>query len=381
MVIQYESLESLCDVIDPHPSHRAPKPEPIGIPFLGIGDFDSNGSINLSKARIVNEKVFDEHKQRYSLQDDLLVFGRVASIGKVVELPKTDEKFVISPTLAVLKPKAIDLKYLKYAVQSPCFMRQMHEMSTGSTRKSVGMKNLRKAIVPTFPINEQKRIVAILDQAFADIDKARILTEQNLKNTRELFESYLQFVFSQRGKGWVEKKLREVCVLQRGFDLPKRLRAVGEYPLVSSSGVIDSNIEAKVCGPGVVTGRSGSIGKVFFIEEDFWPLNTTLYIKEFHNNDRKFVSWLLRHFDLNRYTSGAGVPTLNRNFVHDEVVTVPTSIEDQKNIVEGIERLESELARVDKIYDEKLNKLDELKKSLLQKAFSGELTKDKQEAA
>ena len=131
---------------------------------------------------------------------------------------------------------------------------------------------------------------------------------------------------------WVAKKLINVCTLQRGFDLPKRLRIVGDTPLVSSSGIIDSHNEWKVQGPGVVTGRSGSIGNVFFVEDDFWPLNTVLYIKNFHGNDPRFIYYLLTNFGLERFSSGAGVPTLNRNHVHDEIVSIPECIEEQRRI-------------------------------------------------
>lgn len=144
---------------------------------------------------------------------------------------------------------------------------------------------------------------------------------------------------------WVEKSLGEVCTLQRGFDLPTRQRKKGDYPLISSSGCIDSQAEAKVPGPGVVTGRSGSIGSVFFIDTDFWPLNTTLYVKDFHGNDPRFIFHLLGKFDLKRFAGGAGVPTLNRNSVHCELVYVPSNISEQKRIAaivdeafEGIDR-------------------------------------------
>jgi type I restriction enzyme, S subunit len=130
--------------------------------------------------------------------------------------------------------------------------------------------------------------------------------------------------------GWQVKKLRDVATLQRGFDLPTRERVSGEIPLVSSSGVSDTHNTSAVRGPGVVTGRSGSIGNVFFIEQDFWPLNTVLYVKEFHGNDPRFVFHLLNDFDLKRFASGAGVPTLNRNFVHDELVNIPPLPEQQR---------------------------------------------------
>ncbi|MFO1371435.1 MAG: restriction endonuclease subunit S [Candidatus Competibacteraceae bacterium] len=123
--------------------------------------------------------------------------------------------------------------------------------------------------------------------------------------------------------GWQRKKLVEVATLQRGSDLPVQDRVSGDVPLVTSSGITDTHNEIRVRGPGVVTGRSGSIGNVFFIDDDFWPLNTVLYVKDFHGNDPRFVFHLLKNFDLKRFATGAGVPTLNRNFAHDEIVYVP----------------------------------------------------------
>ncbi|MHB1078219.1 MAG: restriction endonuclease subunit S [Prosthecobacter sp.] len=131
-------------------------------------------------------------------------------------------------------------------------------------------------------------------------------------------------------KGWQKKKLVDVATLQRGFDLPTQDRSSGNVPLVTSSGISDTVSKSAVHGPGVATGRSGSIGNVFFIEEDFWPLNTVLYVKDFHGNEPRFVFHLLKNFDLKRFATGAGVPTLNRNFVHDELVNVPPLAEQQR---------------------------------------------------
>ena len=183
----------------------------------------------------------------------------------------------------------------------------------------------------------------------------------------------LNKVFANTGKDWEEKKLVDVCTLQRGFDLPKRLRKNGRFPLASSSGIIDTHSECKVKGPGVVTGRSGSVGNVFHISEDFWPLNTVLYVKDFRGNDSMFVYHLLKQFGLKKYASGAGVPTLNRNNVHDELVKVPASIDEQKQIVIDIEKLSTQTKKLETIYQQKLADLEELKKSILQKAFDGKL--------
>jgi len=247
------------------------------------------------------------------------------------------------------------------------------DQGTGTTmiHVSKGSMEDRDILVP--PISEQHRIVVILDEAFDGIATAKANAEKNLQNSRALFESHLQAVFSQRGDGWVEKRLEDVCVLQRGFDLPTRSRIPGDFPLVSSSGVIDTHSEGPVKGPGVATGRSGSIGNVFYIKEDYWPLNTVLYVKQFHGNNPRFVYWLLNHFDLKGFATGAGVPTLNRNFVHDELVLIPESKTMQVRIAEQFDALKLETQHLESIYQQKLAAFDELKKSLLHQAFSGQL--------
>jgi type I restriction enzyme, S subunit len=93
---------------------------------------------------------------------------------------------------------------------------------------------------------------------------------------------------------WQETTLGEVVELKRGYDLPKQARSSGNVPLVSSSGVTDHHSRAMVKGPGVVTGRYGTLGQVFYIKEDFWPLNTTLYVRDFKGNDPRFLSYFLR---------------------------------------------------------------------------------------
>ena len=90
-------------------------------------------------------------------------------------------------------------------------------------------------------------------------------------------------------RDWVIVPLGKVVTLQRGYDLPNRLRRPGEVPIITSSGIGGTHSEAMVSGPGVVTGRYGTIGEVFYIESEFWPLNTTLFVRDFHGNDPLFV--------------------------------------------------------------------------------------------
>ncbi|MFA5104090.1 MAG: restriction endonuclease subunit S [Candidatus Margulisiibacteriota bacterium] len=280
-------------------------------------------------------------------------------------------KICIGRGLAAIRAgKQIDQDYLFY------FLRE-HESeivgNAGAVFSSISKTQIEGIEIPLPPLPIQHRIVKMLDKVFADIDKAKQNAEKNLQNAKELFESYLQNVFADPGKKWEEKRFDEVCVLQRGFDLPTHSRNAGSHPLVSSNGITDNIDLWKVKAPGVVTGRSGTIGNIHYIEEDFWPLNTALYIKDFRGNNERCVYYFLKQFGLARYGSGAGVPTLNRNNVHVISVLFPISLSEQRAIVKKLDSLSAETKKLEAIYQKKLDDLEELKKSVLKKAFAGEL--------
>jgi type I restriction enzyme S subunit len=122
---------------------------------------------------------------------------------------------------------------------------------------------------------------------------------------------------------WRDTILGDVIELKRGYDLPSRERKEGRFPIVSSSGISGYHVEAKVKAPGVVTGRYGTIGQVFYITTDFWPLNTALYVRDFKGNDPRFISYFLQTLNFLAYSDKAAVPGLNRNHLHSAPVRVP----------------------------------------------------------
>jgi len=142
---------------------------------------------------------------------------------------------------------------------------------------------------------------------------------------------------------WVKTSLGEVLTLQRGFDLPEKDRKPGPFPVIASTGPVGTHEFAMVQGPGVVIGRSGSLGGGQFIKGDFWPLNTTLWVKDFKRNDRRFCYYLLKSLDLARFNAGSGVPTLNRNHIHPLPVTVPKDVRDQRAIAHILGTLDDKI--------------------------------------
>ncbi len=141
---------------------------------------------------------------------------------------------------------------------------------------------------------------------------------------------------------WASGKLGDFIELKRGYDLPQAKREPGKVPLVSSSGVSDRHSVAMVNGPGVVTGRYGTIGQVFYVQEDFWPLNTTLYVRDFKGNDPQFIHYFLKIVDFFAYSDKAAVPGVNRNHLHEALVVVPP-IDSQKSIAQFLGALDDRI--------------------------------------
>ncbi|MGF6664087.1 type I restriction enzyme S subunit [Paraburkholderia atlantica] len=123
---------------------------------------------------------------------------------------------------------------------------------------------------------------------------------------------------------WRSCRLGDVLTLQRGHDLPERLRVDGDVPVVSSSGITGYHNEAKAEAPGVVTGRYGTLGEVFYIERDYWPLNTALYVVDFKGNDPRFSAYFLKNLLKYYQSDKAAVPGVDRNVLHEMRVRVPT---------------------------------------------------------
>ncbi|ARI06685.1 MULTISPECIES: restriction endonuclease subunit S [Klebsiella] len=142
------------------------------------------------------------------------------------------------------------------------------------------------------------------------------------------------------GSKWKECELGDFIELKRGYDLPKSTRNEGSIPIISSSGFTDFHDKPMVKGPGVVTGRYGTIGEVFYSEEDFWPLNTTLYVVDFKGNDPLFVYYLLQTISYADYTDKAAVPGVNRNHLHKAKVKVPIYLDIQQKVAAQLYQLE-----------------------------------------
>lgn len=141
---------------------------------------------------------------------------------------------------------------------------------------------------------------------------------------------------------WKEYKLGEVLTFQRGYDLPKGNMVDGPYPVAGSNGIIGYHAKYTTKGPGITIGRSGNIGMAHYYPIDFWAHNTTLYVKDFKGNEPKFIYYLLKTIDFSLFNTGSAVPSLNRNHVHELVVSIPP-LDEQKRIAGVLSSLDDKI--------------------------------------
>lgn len=192
-------LDQVADVIDPHPSHRAPPESKDGIPFPGIGDFREDGTIDQSTCRRIDESVYNEHRKRYEVADGDLGFGRVASIGKVIRLRTDNLPYAVSPTLAIIKPRQMDSTYLQYFLQGPQLNEQIGALLTGTTRSSLGIALLR-ALQITFPDTpEQQQIGIVLSKLDRAIEKTKALISKQQRIKTGLVQDFLTKGIDEHG--------------------------------------------------------------------------------------------------------------------------------------------------------------------------------------
>ena len=160
----------------------------------------------------------------------------------------------------------------------------------------------------------------------------------------------------------------EIAPLQRGFDLPKGNIRPGDIPVVYSNGIMSTHNQSKCIGPGVITGRSGTIGNFTFIPNGpYWPHNTALWVTNFCGNVPLFIYHLYSHIGIVRFASGSGVPTLNRNDVHKHITSIPSNLREQNKIASFLSLLDDRIETQSKIIEEQETLLKSLRESLLKK--------------
>jgi len=325
------------------------------------GDNVVQGKFRWSNVKLWPENEYqDKHKKYWLSENDvILAMDRpwIEAGLKTAQITNEDLPCLLVQRLACLRAKSgVDQNFIRYVVSGYWFVEYVKQVQTGTAVPHISPKQILsfELGVPSYEV--QKEIGKILP-----------LPEEIRREFPDGFEFLDEMGWVPRG--WDVGNLVDVLVLQRGFDLPKSRRTDGPFPLASAGGQDGTHSEFKAKGPGVVTGRSGKIGVVSLFLKDHWPLNTTLWIKEFLNSNPFHAYFLLKSIDLPQFSAGSAVPTLNRNHVHSLPQTVvPKSILDsfQFQCASMYEKKnENELQS---------ENLSSLRDTLLPKLLSGQLT-------
>ncbi|WP_239060440.1 restriction endonuclease subunit S [Acidithiobacillus ferrooxidans] len=248
--------------------------------------------------------------------------------------------------------------------------------AAGNAQPNISQIKIKNTGVPTAPLPEQRRIVAILDEAFEGIATAKANAEKNLQNAREVFESHLNAVFSQRGEGWVEKPISECFKIRNGDFLPsKSMVQSGEYDVYGGNGINGKHNQKNISGCNIIIGRVGAkCGNVRFVNGDLWVTDNAFYISRFIVDvDKHLLAMILKRKDLRTTANHAAQPVISYSTIKDVVIEFPAEAYEQRRIVESIMIMEVETQHLESLYQQKLTALDELKQSLLHQAFNGDL--------
>ena len=315
---------------------------PHGIPLIKAADV-GNGRVNSAPNFRISREKHQEHS-RTQLNGGELLITLVGTPGQCAIAPLEVKGFNVVRAVGVFSTEPIaDSRFIMYSIQAPQSQVYLRNVCNTTVQATLNLGDLKGLPLSIPDIKEQKAIAHILGTLDDKIELNRKTNETLEAMAKALFKSWFvdfdpvrakaegrptglpaeisdlfpdSFEDSELGdipSGWEVGGLEEFLVLQRGFDLPAPQRIKGAYPVVAASGVSGTHNEPMAVAPGVVTGRSGVLGKVFYIQTDFFPLNTTLWAKEFRLATPIYGYFLLCDIDFAVFNAGSAVPTLNRN--------------------------------------------------------------------
>ena len=381
---QTKTLGDVCAFDKAQGNHRQ-------LPYVGLENIESHTArfIGSTEPQPVKSSTF-----RFSSQH--VLYGRLRPYLNKVLAP--DFEGHCSTEIFPLKPRPVlSREYLLYWLLADETCDRINATCTGARMPRADMNEVLEFEFPLPPLPEQQRIVGLLDAAFAGLATAKANAEKNLQNARALFESHLQAVFTQRGKGWVETKLDDVCGLQNGFAFKSSTFKPSGAPILRISNIQDGRVDAdnrlvffdpkdyrenldryRIVEDDLLIAMSGATtGKLGFNTEP-----TVFYLNQRVGKfepGKKLNKRFLYHFlttkveENLRISAGAAQPNLSTEQIKGFVLPLP-GIDEQERIVEALETLSEETQRLATLDTRKLAALEALKKSLLHQAFTGQLS-------
>jgi type I restriction enzyme S subunit len=400
-------IKSLGELAEIKGGKRVPKgyqleTEPTNYPYIRVTDFNDNGCVDLNDIHYINEEVFKQIKN-YTISTKDLYISIAGTIGKTGIIPKElDGSNLTENACKLVFKKDIDPKFVYYFTKSDDFLKQAGLNTRVAAMPKLALTRLSTIclLIPK-SLPEQQQIVSILDETFTSIAKAKANAEQNLKNTKELFESYLQSVLDKKGTNWVISSIGETCNLLTGGTPSRNRKEYFEGGNIKwlVSGDINQKVIHDCEGRITDLGLENSNARFLPINSVLIALNgqgktrgTVAMLKTkatcnqslvaiYPKNDKSLLPELVyanlegRYNEIRKITGDSGNDRrgLNMPLIRKIKFAYPVEIEEQQSIIQRLDNLRAETKKLEAICQQKLNDLEELKKSILQKAFDGEL--------
>lgn len=368
-------IKKLGDVCDFEGGSQPPKvnfihePKEGYVRFLQIRDFGSDKYITY---------IPDSNKNRYCTEEDILLGRYGASVGKILINKKGAYNVAVMKTMPNLD--ILDKKYFYFYLISDDFQERLNKVAARSAQAGFSKDDIYDFPIIIPPLSEQHRIVKILDEVFENVAKAKENAEKNLKNSKEIFESYLQDIFRVENKDWEIKKLNEISknLDNKRVPITKNVRNSGKYPYYGASGIVDHVNNYIFDEDLLLVSEDGAnllartYPIAFSVSGKIWVNNHAHVLKFEKKESQIFAEYYLNSIKLDPYVSGMAQPKLNQKMLNSIEIPYP-SFAEQKSIVKKLDALSAETKKLEGIYRQKLADLEELKKSVLKSAFAGEL--------
>ena len=370
------------------------------IAYVDIGSIDPTTGITG-----MEELVFEDapsRARRLVRDGDTIVSTVRTYLRAIAPVSTPPPEMVASTGFAVVRPRALDPGLASWALREPGFVEEVVARSAGVSYPAINASEIGELPLPLPPLDEQRAIAAFLDRETERIDALVAKKRQLIERLQEYRAALITRTVTRglpptaaRAAGldpsprlkpsgvewlgdvpehWTVTSLRRAVLLQRGHDLPQEERAEGDIPVVSSAGVSGSHMVAAAQGPGIVTGRYGSIGEFHLVEGPYWPLNTTLYTVDLCGNEVRFLRYLLANlkplFLVNAAKSA--VPGVDRNDLHPLQTAVPP-LGEQRAIADYLDAQLAQASKVAARAESAIERLQEYRTALITAAVTGKI--------
>ncbi len=358
--------------------------------YIRVADFQDNGTINLQNIKFINENTYNVLKN-YKIYDDNLYISIAGTIGKIGIIPKELNGAILTENAVKLEyiQNNISNKFMYFFTLSNIFKTQIQTSTKIVAQPKLAITRLKQIQIPLPPLKEQERIVGILDESFAKIDESIKILEQDLLNLDELMQSALQKAFNplkdnakenyKLPQSWEWKSLEEISEnISAGGDKPKNCTesktAKNQIPVyangVNNNGLVGYTDKATIIKPSLTISARGTIGFVCIRKEPYFPIVRLISLIPCEN----ILCLHYLYFCLNFFIAkgeGSSIPQLTIPKFKSLQIPLPP-LKEQEQIAEHLDFVFEKAKALKELYTKELKDYEELKQSLLDKAFKGE---------